>query len=115
MNKLAPYGGAASGNRSSNGRGRLRGNNSPDARNATSEMRPKAVIEHALEKPVCACARQLRPNWHHFSLNPNWCGGCGPFSIRLSIRFMPLTGRLRQKRKWRSEFCGLHQMESPTQ
>lgn len=49
----------------------------------------------------------------HFSVSPNWCGRCDPFSTRLSIRFMPLTGRLRQKRRWRNEFCGPHLMESP--
>ena|SRR6266850_1079625 len=38
-----------------------------------------------------------------------------PFSTRLSIRLMPLTGHPRQKRRWRNEFCGPHQMESLTQ
>src|SRR6266851_4333727 len=57
------------------------------------------------------CGSHNRQNWHHLSLSQNWCGRCGPFSSRLSIRLMPLTGHPRQKRRWRNEFCGRRQMD----
>src|SRR5258706_2556778 len=61
------------------------------------------------------CGSHNRRNCHHLSLSQNWCGRCGPFSSRLSIRLIPLTGHPRQKRRWQNEFCGPHQMESRTQ
>jgi hypothetical protein len=60
------------------------------------------------------CGSYNRRNCHHLSLSQNWCGRCDPFSTRLLIRLMPLTGHPRQKRRWRNEFCGPHQMGSLT-
>jgi hypothetical protein len=61
------------------------------------------------------CGSHNRRNCHPLSLSQNWFGRCGPFSTRLSTRLMRLTGHPRQKRRWRNEFCGPHQMESLSQ